>query len=166
MHPIHPMVVHFPIALLLASTLFDALACRWRREQFRHTSVSLLVLGVLAAGVAVLTGHVAEDAVERSGIPKQAIEIHEELGDSVFWVFLGLLSLRLVSYWGFMRERPALVLVLGCAGRCCCWSPLILAGIWSIATELESCHDEYQRCHPSNRHGLAHIHGVACGLCR
>lgn len=116
MHPIHPMVVHFPIALLLASTLFDALACRWRREQFRHTSVSLLVLGVLAAGVAVLTGHVAEDAVERSGIPKQAIEMHEELGDSVFWVFLGLLSLRLVSYWGFMRERPALVLVLGCAG--------------------------------------------------
>jgi uncharacterized membrane protein len=80
MHPIHPMVVHFPIALLLASTLFDALAFRWRSQQFRDTSLSLLVLGILAAGVAVLTGHFAEEAVERSGIPKQAIEIHEELG--------------------------------------------------------------------------------------
>lgn len=116
MHPIHPMVVHFPIALLLASTLFDALACRWRPEQFRNTSFSLLVLGVLAAAVAVLTGHLAEDAVERSGISKQAIEIHEELGGSVFWVFLGLLSLRVMSSWGLMRERPALVLGLGVAG--------------------------------------------------
>ena len=65
MHPIHPMVVHFPIALLLASTLFDALAFRWRTEQFRETSLSLLILGILAAGAAVLTGHFAEEAVER-----------------------------------------------------------------------------------------------------
>lgn len=116
MHPIHPMIVHFPIALLLASWLFDLLALRWRGKQFRETSLSLLVLGVLAAGVAVLTGHVAEDAVERSGIPKQAIETHEELAFAVLWVFVGLLGMRLVSYWGVMRERPALVLGLGLAG--------------------------------------------------
>ena len=113
MHPIHPMVVHFPIALLLASTLFDALAFRWRSQQFRETSLSLLILGILAAGVAVLTGHFAEEAVERSGIPKQAIEIHEELGGSVFWIFLGLLGLRLASFWGWMREQPTLVLIIG-----------------------------------------------------
>ena len=53
MHPIHPMVVHFPIALLLASILFDVLAFRWRSQQFRDTSFSLLVLGILAAGVAL-----------------------------------------------------------------------------------------------------------------
>ena len=116
MHPIHPMVVHFPIALLLASTLFDALAFRWRSQQFRDTSLSLLVLGILAAGVAVLTGHFAEETVERSGIPKQAIEIHEELGGSVFWVFLGLLGLRLASFWGWIREQPRLVLIIGLGG--------------------------------------------------
>ncbi|MCC6968002.1 MAG: DUF2231 domain-containing protein [Nitrospira sp.] len=116
MHPIHPMVVHFPIALLLASTLFDALAFRWRSQQFRDTSFSLLVLGILAAGVAILTGHLAEEAVERSGIPKQAIEMHEELGGSVFWVFLGLLGLRVASSWGWMREQPTLVLVIGLSG--------------------------------------------------
>ncbi|HNO06832.1 MAG TPA: hypothetical protein PKK49_16235, partial [Flavobacteriales bacterium] len=105
MHPIHPMVVHFPIALLLASWFFDLLALRWRGEQFRETSLSLLVLGVAAAAVAVLTGHFAEEAVEHGGsIPKQAIETHEELAFAVFWVFVGLLGLRLVSYWGMMRE--------------------------------------------------------------
>ncbi len=117
MHPIHPMIVHFPIALLLASWLFDLLALRWRREQFRETSLSLLVLGVLAAVAAVVTGHFAEEAVEHAGnIPKQAIETHEELAFAVLWVFVGLLGLRLVSYWEVMRERPALVLGLGLAG--------------------------------------------------
>lgn len=116
MHPIHPMVVHFPIALLLTSSLFDGLALRWRAEQFRETSLSLLVVGVLTAGVAVVTGHFAEEAVEHSGIPKQAIEIHEELGFAVFWVFLALLGLRLAMYWGWMREHPKLVLASSLGG--------------------------------------------------
>jgi uncharacterized membrane protein len=93
---------------------------RWRfdggAEQFRETSLSLLILGILAAGAAVLTGHFAEEAVERSGIPKQAIEIHEELGGSVFWIFLGLLGVRLASFWGWVRERPTLVLIIGLGG--------------------------------------------------
>lgn len=116
MHPVHPMVVHFPIALLLVSSLFDLFALRWRTEQFRETSFSLLVLGVLAAGAAVVTGHFAEEAVEQSGIPKRAIEIHEELGFAVFWVFLALLGLRLAMCRGWMRVQPRLVLAVGLGG--------------------------------------------------
>jgi uncharacterized membrane protein len=116
MHPVHPMVVHFPIALLLVSSLFDLFALRWRTEQLRETSFSLLVLGVLAAGAAVVTGHFAEEAVEQSGIPKRAIEIHEELGFAVFWVFLALLGLRLAMCRGWMRVPPRLVLAVGLGG--------------------------------------------------
>lgn len=117
MHPIHPMVVHFPIALLLASLLFDLVALRWRGAEFRATSLSLLALGVLAAVMALLTGHLAEDAVEHSGkIPKQEIETHEELASAVFWVFAGLLGLKMLSYWGWMREHSLLVLFLGVGG--------------------------------------------------
>ena len=117
MHPIHPMVVHFPIALLLASLFFDLVALRWRGEEFRATSLSLLVLGVLAALMALLTGHVAEDALTHSGtIPKQAIETHEGLAFAVFWVFAALLGVRMLSYWGWMRERSLLVLFLGMGG--------------------------------------------------
>ncbi len=31
MHLLHPMVVHFPIARLITSVVFDLLATRWRR---------------------------------------------------------------------------------------------------------------------------------------
>lgn len=116
MHPIHPMVVHFPIALLLTSCLFDGLALRWRAAQFRETSLSLLIVGILAAGAAVVTGHFAEEAVEHSGVPKKAIELHEELGFAVFWLFLALLGLRLGMYWGWMRDQPQLVLAVGVGG--------------------------------------------------
>ena len=117
MHPIHPMVVHFPIAFLLASLLFDLIALRWRGQECRATSLSLLALGVLAALVALLTGHLAEEAVEHSGtIPKQAIETHEELAFAAFWVFAGLLGVKLLSYWGWMRERALLVLFIGVSG--------------------------------------------------
>ncbi|HNV27027.1 MAG TPA: hypothetical protein PKI21_12190 [Nitrospira sp.] len=117
MHPIHPMVVHFPIAFLLASLLFDLIALRWRGQECRATSLSLLALGVLAALVALLTGHLAEEAVEHSGtIPKQAIETHEELAFAAFWVFAGLLGVKLLSYWGWMRERALLVLFIGVGG--------------------------------------------------
>ena len=117
MHPIHPMVVHFPIALLLASLLFDLIALRWRGQECRAMSLSLLALGVLAALVALLTGHLAEEAVEHSGtIPKQAIETHEELAFAAFWVFAGLLGVKMLSYWGWMRERALLVLFIGVSG--------------------------------------------------
>ena len=117
MHPIHPMVVHFPIALLLASLLFDLVSLRWRGAEFRGTSLSLLALGVLATVVALLTGHLAEDAAEHSGkIPKQAIETHEELAFAAFWVFAGLLGLKTLSYGGWMREQSLLVLFLGVGG--------------------------------------------------
>lgn len=35
MHPIHPILVHYPIALLTASVIFDLLGMRWRPESCR-----------------------------------------------------------------------------------------------------------------------------------
>jgi uncharacterized membrane protein len=113
MHPIHPMIVHFPIALLTTGWCFDALA-RWRRhERLREASLYLLITGVLAAALAILTGHWAEEAAERSGIPEQALEIHEQLGFAAFWLFTVVLGLRLASRRSWMPDKPVLVLAIG-----------------------------------------------------
>jgi predicted heme/steroid binding protein/uncharacterized membrane protein len=54
-HP-HPMVVHFPIALLMASSLFVLLYLIFKHPPFEITSFYLLVLGAIASPFAMATG--------------------------------------------------------------------------------------------------------------
>ena len=116
MHPIHPMLVHFPIALLSAAVFFDLLGKKWRPEECRIAGLYTLVLGFAGAAMSVASGAMAEDAVEHSGVPERAIEIHEMLGFAAFWVFAGLLGLRLAAGLGWIREQRMMSLLLGIAG--------------------------------------------------
>jgi predicted heme/steroid binding protein/uncharacterized membrane protein len=54
-HP-HPMVVHFPIALLMASSLFVLLYLIFKNPSFEITSFYLIVLGAIASPFAMATG--------------------------------------------------------------------------------------------------------------
>jgi len=58
----------------------------------------------------------AEDAAEHSGVPERAIELHEALGFATFWIFAGLLGLRLAAWLGWIREQRMVALLLGIAG--------------------------------------------------
>jgi predicted heme/steroid binding protein/uncharacterized membrane protein len=54
-HP-HPMVVHFPLALLMASSLFVLLYLIFKNPSFENTSFYLLILGAIASPLAMATG--------------------------------------------------------------------------------------------------------------
>jgi predicted heme/steroid binding protein/uncharacterized membrane protein len=54
-HP-HPMVVHFPIAFLMASSLFVLLSLIFDNPSFENTSYDLLILGGIASPFAMATG--------------------------------------------------------------------------------------------------------------
>jgi predicted heme/steroid binding protein/uncharacterized membrane protein len=54
-HP-HPMIVHFPIALLMASSVFVLLYLLFKNPSFEITSVYLLILGAIASPFAMATG--------------------------------------------------------------------------------------------------------------
>ena len=56
MPPLHPSVVHFPIALLIVSVLLDAVGVLLRRTGMTQAGFACLVLGGLGAAAAVLTG--------------------------------------------------------------------------------------------------------------
>ncbi|NOT97081.1 MAG: DUF2231 domain-containing protein [Nitrospira sp.] len=126
MHPIHPIVVHFPIALLCASVAFDALALRWPAGGLRETSLYTLLAGVMAAGVAVVTGGMEEDLAKRAGAPESVLELHESLGQATLVIFVVLLGLRLAMQLGWLKEIRALSLGLGAIGIVI----LSLAGYW------------------------------------
>jgi len=76
---IHPLVVHFPIAFLMGSALFYALAWILGKEGLATTALSLLILGVISAGAAVGTGLYAEDGVMVSfSVREHLLDLHED----------------------------------------------------------------------------------------
>ena len=54
-HP-HPMVVHFPIALLMAASLFILLVLLFQKGSFEIVSFYLLILGAISSPFAMATG--------------------------------------------------------------------------------------------------------------
>jgi uncharacterized membrane protein len=77
---IHPLVVHFPIALLMSAALFYALAWVFRKDTLTVTALTLLILGALSACVAAGTGLYAEDGVMVSfSVREHLLEHHEQL---------------------------------------------------------------------------------------
>lgn len=95
----HPLLVHFPIALLIAALLFDAVGWLWRRPSFTEAALGVQVLGVLGALAAVLSGNQAEEAVEHLPGIHDVLELHESLGQAVFWAALAVLLLRGFLLW-------------------------------------------------------------------
>jgi uncharacterized membrane protein len=92
---IHPLVVHFPLALLPGAALFYVLAWLTGRESLTWTGLWLLVLGTVAAAVAASTGLYAEDGVM--------------VAPSVRWALLD------VHKWWMLRVVGASVVLAGWA---------------------------------------------------
>lgn len=54
-HP-HPMIVHFPLAFLMAASLFILLHLLFKKPAFEITSFYLLILGAISSPIAMVTG--------------------------------------------------------------------------------------------------------------
>lgn len=65
---LHPLAVHFPLALWLTSTLFDLIA-RWREDPlYRRTAYWLVSLGLVGAAVSIALGWIDLLDQERQGV--------------------------------------------------------------------------------------------------
>ena len=74
----HPMFVHFPIVLWLATLLFQLLALWRSSDEMQRAAAWMLYLGTLGAIVTVLTGLAAQKSVP-PGDAMRAVGIHETL---------------------------------------------------------------------------------------
>ena len=100
MTPLHPLVVHLPLALAVVVPVLaiGALFYAWRRGISRRAwaVVFLLQAGLVAGGFAALsTGEADEHRVERV-VAESAIERHEESGERFVWASAGVLGLMLL----------------------------------------------------------------------
>jgi len=98
---LHPLVVHFPIALLFITPVFVLLAAflgkhgRW----FGLTALMLLVMGTVSGAVAVSSGNAAFDAMETAEDGSwEVAEEHQQAAQEVQIMFIGLTLLYAVLF--------------------------------------------------------------------
>lgn len=86
---LHPLIIHFPIALLYVAPLFILVAIFWRRarEGWSLAALVLMGLGTLSLFLAVATGEAAGRLAERTPQITAALERHESLAETGQVVF-------------------------------------------------------------------------------
>ncbi len=85
---LHPMIVHFPIALLLVGFLSDIVGLTTKREFYSQVGFLMLVLGTLGLLAAYITGKLAGSGITEAGALMQALDTHEESATLTLWVVL------------------------------------------------------------------------------
>jgi uncharacterized membrane protein len=93
---VHPMLVHFPIALLVVGCVLKAVAFALRRSslypRLLFSSRLIIACGVLFAWAAVIAGEYAEDIVRPTLCQPEILNVHRALGYTTACLFtIGLL---------------------------------------------------------------------------
>ena len=96
--PLHPALVHFPIALAMAALLFDVVA-RLRKGTGGACATALLALAAVGSIITVLSGQAAHDAAVVPAAARDLVERHEELGELVMYGLVALLAVRGLVAW-------------------------------------------------------------------
>lgn len=102
---LHPMLVHFPIALLVAAFVFDLAGLVTRRPSFSSAALYTSVMGAVGAIAAYVSGNQAEEGAERLAGIEAVLERHEDLGKLLVAVALAVLAVRVVVHWRGWKER-------------------------------------------------------------
>lgn len=115
---LHPMIVHFPIALLIVGFLADAVGLIFKKDFFTTAGFYLLILGTLGVVAAYLSGNFAGEGVTEAGALKQALETHESAAILTLWLMIGAALVRLSmvvlkKYIGFYRWVAFIIFFLG-----------------------------------------------------
>lgn len=94
---IHPMIVHFPIVLLVLAVMADAASLIFKKHQWlNNATISLFVIGTVSAIITYFTGKSAADNVF---LPPLANPIVNEHSDLALWtvLFFGALTVIKIS---------------------------------------------------------------------
>jgi uncharacterized membrane protein len=99
--PLHPALVHFPIALLLLAGVFGILSLFSKRDFWKNLAVKSLVGGVIFFPLVVITGLIEEQNLEHNEAIHELLLIHKYLGISALFYY------QIVLLWYWLRKKIA-----------------------------------------------------------
>lgn len=91
---IHPLIVHFPIALIIVIFILDFLGVLFKRKSFISTANILTIFAAIGAVMAVISGLIAEESIWHPEEAHELLELHEIMGFTVLGLMLILLIFR------------------------------------------------------------------------
>ena len=121
----HPVVVHFPVALLITAGLAEFLRMLTRKETFGAVTRFLLILGAASAVVAVILGLAAEQGSNYPAALSAYLSWHRIFGFgtgalSVICLILGEIHIRKQAKrtkWAYRAVLLASMLFVGVTGH-------------------------------------------------
>lgn len=126
---IHPIFVHFPIALLTLYALFELLRFKKLLAQpwFEYVKASFLIIGSLTSFLALQTGELAEEGIGRGNSElHRLVETHSAWASVSAWIFAVLAVVYLVVF----INRGALGVRLQSSILKRIWNPLSTIAGW------------------------------------
>ena len=94
---LHPLVLHFPIALVIVAALVEFIALLGRRERLTSFSITAIIVGAPLTVVAAWSGWAMADIGYGSG---WQLSLHRWLGVSSAILLAGIFVLALISWFG------------------------------------------------------------------
>jgi uncharacterized membrane protein len=93
---LHAMIVHFPVALLLAGFLSEIIGWVSKKQFFSQAAWYLLILAAAGAITAYFTGEQAGEGME-DGSLKKAMDLHQQAAVITLWLTIAAALLRTAS---------------------------------------------------------------------
>ncbi len=118
---LHPLIIHFPIVLLLVAPLFIILGAAMPKSgrAMYLAALLLMIAGTVSALFSYATGEAAGKLAERTPEINAALERHEHLAETtrllfsiLTVVFAGMLGLPRLMKFEFGRKTQALAVVV------------------------------------------------------
>ncbi|MCP1145034.1 DUF2231 domain-containing protein [Lysinibacillus endophyticus] len=104
--PLHPLVVHFPIALLFVAAIIEVVNVFVKKETLNKFGTLLMIIGIVTGVGSYLSGenaeHFAKNAWGKS--VHETIELHEFYAGLSLLVFFILLLLKLIFKHSILKE--------------------------------------------------------------
>lgn len=92
---LHPLVVHFPIALLSLAVVVSMIELFYRPEWINRSRLWLYILGSLSLVVTLLSGRAAADSVSPPFSAEMTLSNHSDSAYTVLWYFLAFTLIQL-----------------------------------------------------------------------
>ena len=115
---IHPLLVHFPIALLSTAAAVDVVGWAFgRNKRLRQFATALYVLGTGAATATYFTGRAASQTIWLPGMAQAVLREHWDWAFRTVWFFAIVTLVRLWLLHSSRREPgPAIIAALALVG--------------------------------------------------